>query len=95
MATRPIWKHPADVLYRALDFSKVLPVGATVQGTPTYSVSPSGGLTAVHQTTTGLQVVAKLEAGVAGTDYVVTWTVVGSNGETYNRAVTVRVRSGL
>ena len=96
MSARPIWKHPADVMFRTLDFSKIFPSAVTIAGTPTYSVSPSGALTAVQEgAPAGATTTVKLQAGADGADYVVTCAAVGSNGETYNRAVMVKVRTGL
>ena len=94
MSARPIWKHPSDVLYREIDFARVLPTGVTISGNPTYAVSPPG-LTATHTAVAGQVATVALQSGVAGSDYVVTCTAVMSNGESYNRAITVKVRTGI
>lgn len=104
MASKPIWKHPDDVLVRGLSFAGVLPSDVDLTGTPTYTVTLADGselpgtaddLTATHNSVEGQVANVELENGVEDTDYRVTCQADAENGETYNRAITVKVRTGL
>ena len=104
MSSKPIWKHPDDVLVRSLTFEDVLPEGVNLSGAPTYTVELADGsalpgsaddLTAAHNSTSGQVANVEIEKGVDGTDYRVTCQAAAANGETYNRAINVRVRTGL
>lgn len=104
MAAKPIWKHPDDVLIRALSFAGVLPEGVDLTGTPSYAVTEADGtaldgaagdLTAAHVSTGGQEANVRIEAGAEDVDYRITCQADAANGETYNRAITVKVRSGL
>jgi hypothetical protein len=101
MATRPIWKHPDDRLFRTLSFDLVLPGGVNLQSSPlpTIAVAPAGALTGAVLSVAGQAATFRLDespnGGADGSDYLVTVAAVADNGEIYNRAVTVKVRTGI
>jgi hypothetical protein len=79
-------KDPADFINPAtMDFSALLPTGATLVGSPVFSASPSGlilGASAVSGSLAFVQV----SGGVSGASYTVRCSVTDSQGNIWNRS---------
>lgn len=92
MSPEIVYKDPNEVKIHTFDWTRGLNSGAVVQGTNTWSATPSG-LTFASQTIQagGLKTSALISAGVAGETYIVTNRVTTSDGETLEESGTLEV----
>lgn len=92
MSPEIIEKDPEEVKIHTFDWTRGLNTDAVVQGTNTWSVSPSGP-TFSSQTIQagGLKTSALISGGTAGEIYIVTNRVTTSDGETLEESGTLKV----
>jgi len=82
-------KLPAETVPRTVDFISKLPTGVTITGTPSVTISvwsgndPTPILSPGTPTVNGTQVTCPFSSGVTGVIYLVNFTVVGSDTNTY------------
>ena len=104
-ASRPKVKHSAESILFGFDFTRLLAAGELLTGTPTVVSVPSGpaiSSIAVNSATfsndeggtvaTGAGVQARIAGGAAGTDYLLTVTVITTTGNTRVLVATLQVR---
>jgi hypothetical protein len=98
MVRKFTYKDPDEVKVFSFYWGKYLNAGATVQGTNTWSIAPSGptisGQTIVvgGQYTSALISGGTIPSGATKQDYVVTNRVTTSDGETLEESGRLRVR---
>lgn len=92
MSPEILYKDPEDVILKTFDWTHFLFDDAVVQGTNTWSVSPSGPtFSAQTILSSGLKTSALISGGAAGKDYIVTNRVTTSDGQTIEESGTLRV----
>lgn len=86
-------KDPDEVKIFSFDWTTALNAGATVSGTNTWSVSPSGpAISSETIVAGGLQTSALIAGGTADQKYIVTNLVTTSDGETLEESGVLTVR---